>query len=214
MPIPPKLNPGEPVLSSQYNALVDVTVPSFANAASRDQYLPAATAPLGSMCVTLDNGAVWELNDRSGSRRWTPPWNVPWGFVGGLTSSTVLSGIAGVTNIPGLDITLTHPPNRRVQIRMAQQGVAQTVAGAGAQLFALQDSTQVHSTAVLLAATNIGVTINLLKDVNTTAASHRYLAQISNFGGGALTINTAGQFLGASHLVVYDVGPAVNIPVP
>jgi len=206
----PGAGDGEIVTNEWANSLRDAATVHFATTAERDTYWPAATAPLGALCTTGPNGtSLWHCCLVSGTRRWVQPWATAWGYLNGAASGTEQAGITGPANIAGLDVTAATVPGRRLRVNVGIQAIANTVATNGASVAVLVDGTTVRSSGVLCAMANVGVALHFDFDAVSTAMSHRFIAQITNFGGGSVTVNKAAQYVGSSFLYVTDVGPAV-----
>lgn len=205
----PGAGDGEVITNEWANTLRDAATVHFATTAERDTYWPAATAPLGALCTTGPNGtSLWHCCLVSGTRRWVQPWSTAWGYINGVAGSTEQAGITGATNIAGLDLTAATVPGRRLRVTAGIQAIANTAATAGALVAVLVDGSIYRSSSVLCAMANVGVYCHFDFDINATALSHRFIAQISNFGGGAVTVNKTGMYTGPSFLYATDIGPA------
>ena len=95
---------GNPILAAWGNEIRDRTLQVFATVAERDQQWPAASAPAGAHCVTVDTMTRWQI--KSGAWVNTTPVQ----SLGRMTftgpSGSIGTG-TGPTKIPNFVLTLT-----------------------------------------------------------------------------------------------------------
>jgi hypothetical protein len=78
--------PGESVISTDFNRMVqEQVIPTFANAADRDSFMPAPK--VGQYCFMSTPGTLLQYTDKSVTPGWHKPWDQPWGT---LEKTTVI----------------------------------------------------------------------------------------------------------------------------
>jgi hypothetical protein len=179
----------------------------YPSVAVRDTNLSAASAPIGSTCLTADTGAQWNLNTSSGARRWTPPWNTAWGQLGYV--SAVQSNIgAGVwVDINGMAISFTPVAGRLYEARVEAE--LQKTTTAGTVLLQITNGAGVLITphgglCQALAGINEAIYMHtrvLFTGVGVTTVK----AQFQTSSGGVMANFNRGWF------TLWDVGPATPI---
>jgi len=188
------------------NPLRDSAIMEFANVAERDQYWPAATAPMGAHCRTADTGALWELNLQTGARRWTPTWSVSWGQVGGI--GPVVATQTGIgttlTALTGFAYTFTAIAGRAYRVEAACGFTS--AAAADALLSLLENGVQIAGSTI----PTTGWTHNTAVSRNRApgAGSVTYSCSASASTG---TIATSVAPTAPGLLTVTDIGPNVRI---
>jgi len=191
---------------------------SFATVAERDAYWPAATAPLGAQCVTLDTHAQWELNDQTGARKWTPPWNISWGSV--TTPAVVTAGQSGIGNamtaLTGYALTAVAVNNRRWRISTYIPRIGIAAVGSeilinvqggvtGTSLFC---QTRFNVAQVPSAGSIPGVYI---ETQYATVASTHLMSVALQCTASTASLSYVG--LSSGFLSVEDIGPSTPVPV-
>jgi hypothetical protein len=72
--------PGESVISTDFNRMVqEQVIPTFANAADRDSFIPAPK--VGQYCFMATPGVLMQYTDKSVTPGWHKPWDQPWGMI-------------------------------------------------------------------------------------------------------------------------------------
>ena len=204
---------GEEVLAPDFNTYVQTqVVAQFANAAARDAW---AGPPQGALCVTLDDGVLWQRTPSA----WRKPWGQPWGMVG-QGADAAQKATSGATEMVAIGSTQFNAPgNRRykitaefcgsgtVQTDLIRFGLRRTNLVTGASIHAGPAWQPTIAGGYLTAFVVIGY------DVPPANAAMQYMLGVARMSGtGVFTL--AGPDISGyqNSLTVEDIGPA-GVPV-
>jgi hypothetical protein len=193
---------GEEVLATDFNNYVQSQVTAqFANAAARDAW---SSPPNGALCVTLDDGVLWQR----GPTAWRKPWASPWGRVGeAVAVADHLTFTTVMTAINGMSITFTAFAGRLYRVYFivaARQNTAN-----GVQAFQIFDGTTGASVIQRMGVAGLfdAVQGELLL---SWPAGARTLSVRANVAAGSMDILSASALSG--RIYVSDIGPT-GVPV-
>jgi len=152
---------------------------------------------------------VYDLNDDAlyvyagATSGWRPPWNMPWGRIGGASSTTSTTGITATSvDINNLSVTFTAVANRyyrtTIQVPIYQQATADgycnlVLSNNTSNLFSGQQLIPINGSALLS-----------LSHVETIAAGSVIRKARINVDAGSGTVNV----FNAASILVEDIGPA------
>lgn len=136
---------------------------------------------------------------------WVPPWNMPWGTLAAISTTTATTSIGtSLTLLGGLTSTLTPTANRRLKISwLANMSTADTAARAKAVALTDGSGTQLQSWYVSTDA-NLSYTGQGVHYMNSTGSSMTWQVR-ANISANTCATNFTSTSPGI--LVVEDIGP-------
>ena len=136
---------------------------------------------------------------------WVPPWNMPWGTLAAISTTTATTSIGtSLTLLGGLTSTLTPTANRRLKISwLANMSTADTAARAKAVALTDGSGTQLQAWYVSTDA-NLSYTGQGVHYMNSTGSSMTWQVR-ANISANTCATNFTSTSPGI--LVIEDIGP-------
>ena len=162
-----------------------------------------ASPPEGMVVYETDTDKL--LAYTTATTGWVPPWNMPWGTLAAISTTTATTGIGNsLTLLSGLTSTLTPTANRRLKVSwLANMATADTAARAKAVTLTDGSGTQLNTWYVTNDA-NLNYTGQGVHYMTSTGSSMTWQVRaiIS-----ANTCATNFSSLNPGILIVEDIGP-------